>query len=311
MIVLRLRRSDTPAPAAWSAFRVAGHEIVTDVPLAALAAFAGPLPADVPALPEPAPPKAAATLADETYRGPAWLCGSTREVVCSVTTCGYELTVAGVGEFSVAADGSCVDCTASALDPADPALAEAVLGPALTLALALRGTFCLHASAVLSTAGVLLFLGPSGSGKSTVAAGIAGGDPRFTCLTDDVTPLAPSADGVEVRPRFPQLKLPDERQPASNAPHAVALRAAYLLGVPDAASSRAVSVEALDPARGLAALVRHTVAVRLFSRDLLAAYLEALAAAPALPVRVLRYPRRHEVLPEVAAALAADVADHQ
>ena len=47
---------------------------------------------------------------------------------------------------------------------------EALLGPALNLALAWRGVWCLHAGAVLHDGQVIVFLGVSGSGKSTLAA---------------------------------------------------------------------------------------------------------------------------------------------
>jgi hypothetical protein len=159
--------------------------------------------------------------AGEVFHGPAWLCGSTREVACSITLRGYELSVAGVGEFFVALRGQQISRTSGDLDPSDPAVAETVLGPALILALALHGTFCLHASAVLSPAGALLFLGPSGTGKSTLGSYLGGASGGFTPLTDDITPVVMSSAGPEVWPHFPQFKLPADRQPAHVAPERI------------------------------------------------------------------------------------------
>ena len=308
MIVLRNRRGGPwKQPPERHAFRIAGHDVVSDVPFAELAAFAAAAPSDVPLPPALGGDCGPADRGDEVFRGAAFLCGSTREVVCTSTLRGHELSVAGVGEFVVTPGGTQVLCTAGAAGLPDAALAEAVLGPALTLALAMQGTFCLHGSGVLSGAGALLFLGPSGTGKSTLAAHLAAAGGAFTPLTDDVTPVVLSPSGVEVRPRFPQLKLPADRQPAHDAAERVRLRAAYLLELPESGAADEVSVEGLDQSRGLAALVRHTVAVRLFGRDLLATYLEAIAGAPSLPVRRLRYPRRYEALPGVFACVAADL----
>ena len=56
------------------------------------------------------------------------------------------------------------------------------------------------------------------------------------------------------------------------------------------------------------ALVSHTVAARLFGKDLLAQHLAFCAQAAAqMPVRRLAYPRRFDTLPRVRDALAADL----
>jgi hypothetical protein len=56
-------------------------------------------------------------------------------------------------------------------------------------------------------------------------------------------------------------------------------------------------------------MVRHTVAVRLFGRSLMATYLSRIGAAWSVPVRRLSYPRRFEALPDVAAAITDDLDD--
>jgi hypothetical protein len=307
VIVIRLRGCPPPGvPPALYASRVGGHDVLCDVAIPHLAVGSAQTPAG-------SPPAAVKTeggpvaTCGEVFRGPAWLCGSTREVICGISEDGYELSVGGVGEFRVAPDGSAAVLLSDVRDPTDPTVAEAALGPVLVLALALRGTFCLHASAVASEQGAMLVLGESGAGKSTLAAHLTSAGGTLASLTDDVTPFVASAAGVEVRPHFPQLKLSGDRQPACHAPAQLPLRAAYVLEPPED-GEETVSVERLDQPHAAAALLRHTVAVRLFGRELLASYLAALAAAPRLPVTRLRYPRRLDVLPAVAATLAADLA---
>ncbi len=304
MIHVRVRNPERPGETAvWRAFRLAGHDVVSDVELVRVPGFAV---ADG-AVPPPAVElRPDVNDGEQVFHGPAFVCGSTREVACALTPRGYDLRVAGVGRFAVALDGSFVACVTSERTPEDADVAEAVLGPALTLALALQGTFCLHASAVASECGALLFLGASAAGKSTLASGLSRSGRAFGLLTDDITPIVPSPAGVEVWPHFPQPKLPAERQPAGVTPESIRLGAAYLLDLPGHSARGDVSIEPLDPARVLATIVRHTVAVRLFGRELLATYIGALAAARTIPVRRLRYPRRYEVIPDVAAALEAD-----
>jgi hypothetical protein len=61
------------------------------------------------------------------------------------------------------------------------------------LALRLRGTLALHASAVVIDDRAVAFVGPSGAGKSTTAAALA--LEGISVMTDDVVALERSADG--------------------------------------------------------------------------------------------------------------------
>jgi len=71
----------------------------------------------------------------------------------------------------------------------------------------LRGTTCLHASAVATEDGVVAFVGPSGAGKSTLAAALV--SRGWSLVSDDVLPLRRSPDGDEVLagPGLPELRL--------------------------------------------------------------------------------------------------------
>ena len=90
---------------------------------------------------------------------------------------------------------------------ADVALAGRIFVRALLpLLLQQRGLATLHASAVATDAGAVLFLGSSGAGKSSLAAALAQlGRPL---MADDVAAVARASDGqMEVLPATPRTKL--------------------------------------------------------------------------------------------------------
>jgi len=93
-------------------------------------------------------------------------------------------------------------------------LEEVVLGPGIMIALALRGTFTLHASACAVGDRVVLFVGDSGAGKSTLAAHLGRAEDGFTRLVDDVLPIELGTGRAPIaRIDYPQLKLPPDEQP--------------------------------------------------------------------------------------------------
>jgi hypothetical protein len=127
-----------------------------------------------------------------------------------------------------------------------------VCGPLLILALARRGVFCLHASAVLNAqGGAVLMLGRSGVGKSTLAR--ASRSP----LVDDIAPVAAIDGQLWLLPRFPQLKL---AQPFPTLPERVRVTQIWHMQTPDHLDRRALSALELTPI-----ILQHVVASRLFA----------------------------------------------
>ena len=189
-----------------------------------------------------------------------------------------------------------------------PVVVEAALGPALILALALQGTWTLHASAVFSDDRAVAFVGESGNGKSTLA-GFLGreGRPGWRLLADDMLPVVPGPGGLDVLPHFPQLKLAGEDCSPAALPERMPLAAIYVLP-PAAGRSKAVQVRRLGSRDAALAVVRHTVAARLFDGALLARHL-AFCAHAAAHIRICRltYPHRYELLPAVRDAIRADL----
>ena len=96
---------------------------------------------------------------------------------------------------------------------AQPVDEEVFLGPALLLALALRATFTLHASAIAYAGRAVLFAGDSGAGKSTLAAALARIQSRgATRLADDIVPVSIRGGRLVAWSDYPQLKLPPDAQ---------------------------------------------------------------------------------------------------
>ena len=204
------------------------------------------------------------------------------------------LEISGAGTFAMPHGQDRIE-----IDPepgaGDAAVEEAILGPALVLALARRGTFVLHASAVVWSGGILGFLGESGAGKSTLARLLAAEGAALAA--DDLLAVDESPAAL---PHLPQLKL-DEAAMAAIA----RLAPRYpLLGLYELAPGEEVAVEELPPVSAAALLLKHTVASRLFPRDLLAAHLAFMGEmAGRVAINRLRVPRRMDVGGEVLAKL--------
>lgn len=80
-----------------------------------------------------------------------------------------------------------------------------LLGPVLGFLLRLRGTTCLHASAVMIDGRAVVFAGGAGAGKSSTAAEFARAG--YTVVADDVVPLEELDDRFRVHPAYPRLRL--------------------------------------------------------------------------------------------------------
>jgi hypothetical protein len=84
-------------------------------------------------------------------------------------------------------------------------VATYLLGPVLGVLLRLRGTVCLHASAIALEGQSVACVGPPGAGKSTTAAILA--QRGWSVVSDDVVALAEERGAFCVLPAYPYLCL--------------------------------------------------------------------------------------------------------
>ena len=231
------------------------------------------------------------------YAGSGWIGSSDRAIECRTVPDGYELRVAGAGVFAVDADGGRIIVADRDQEAAPELVAEVIVGPALILAMALQGTFCLHASAVEVDGAAVLFVGESGAGKSTLGDQLARtGIGRR--LADDVLPLTIEGGRAFCLPHYPQLKLSPQEQIDSTVPERIPVRGIYDLWQLGATDD--LQVRRPAPREMVQRLIRHTVASRLFDRQLLANHLRFCSAlASATRVFNLYYPHRRDSIPEV------------
>jgi hypothetical protein len=283
-------------------YAVAGRAIVSDRPIPALEALRADRKPDFAVRRSPvALPQEAARVFD----GEARVGARERRVLCLATRSRDILQVSGAGAFAIPHGQAAIE-----VDPEpgaeEGAVVEALLGPALALALARLGVFVLHASAVVLAAsdapGVIGLLGDSGAGKSTLARLLVETGAGVALAADDL--LAVAAGPVAL-PHFPQLKL-DAAAMAAIAGLTPRYPLLGLYELAPAPAAAAVGSEVVRGASAAAILLGHVIAGRLFAEDLLSAQLDFVAGMVGrVPLRRLTVPRRMDVGAEVLRWLEA------
>jgi hypothetical protein len=245
---------------------------------------------------------------------------------------GYLLRFPELADFEVSPDGLDVTCL-----PA-PEVSEATsqhlyLNQVLPLALSKRGKLVFHASAVEVGDGAIAFVAESGRGKSTLAASFAVSGFRF--LTDDGLVVEPAADGFQVLPSHPSIRLWADSKEALIAPgvemapalsftckarflagdevrfcdRPKPLRQVYFLGDGSAATLR---FERLSPAQTLLEWVKHSFLLDVEEQSLLAAHFDQVADLANRPIHYrLDYPRRFEDLAGVRQAIVEHASEEK
>jgi hypothetical protein len=197
-----------------------------------------------------------------------------------------------VGTLHVSADARHIRVHArQGCDPA--ALRAQLLGPAAGLVLHHLGYPSLHASAIVSSAGAIAFMGWHGDGKSTIAAIHVVAGARL--LGDDVLPIELRDGDIFARPGLPPVK----RGPSSALGvgglvlSPTRLKAVYVLNRYDPIQSgcRVVTSNALTPRLALTVLLTHTCGREYLLPEETARLLPVYGRlAASVPVRVLNYP---------------------
>ena len=132
--------------------------------------------------------------------GSPWLSGAK-------TSQGYLLRFFGLADFSFDTAGRNICCYPLPQTPPQT-LRHLVLDQVLPLVLNLRGQEVLHATAVLTQAGVCAFTGLTGTGKSTLAANFL--QAGFAVMSDDCLVIEEQQAQVRAVPAYPGLRLWDD-----------------------------------------------------------------------------------------------------
>ncbi|MCU0836214.1 MAG: hypothetical protein MUC77_17570 [Chromatiaceae bacterium] len=241
---------------------------------------------------------------------------------------GYRLRFPDLADFEVSADGRLVTCL-----PA-PGISEATsqhlyLNQILPLVLSKQGKLVFHAAAVEVGDGAIAFVAESGRGKSTLAASFAVSGHRF--LTDDGLVVESGADGFEILPSHPSIRLWEDSEAALIPPAAGrappvsytskarllagddlvfcdaprALRRVYFLGD---GSAGELAIQPLSAAQALVEWVKHSFLLDIEERPRLASHFDQVAGLANRPIHFrLDYPRRFGDLPRMRQAIIEHV----
>jgi hypothetical protein len=240
----------------------------------------------------------------------------------------------GYAEFVLDHTGTAIRATSTAGVIFED-VASFLLGPVLGRALRLRGTPCLHASAVAVGDQALAIVGSKAAGKSTTAAGLA--VRGCAVLSDDIAVLGDDGGTYSVQPGYRRLRL---WNPAIQAfygsrdtlprvlsnrgkryldlepdgcesrwrfhPAPLPLAAIYVLG-PRRGAAAAPFIRALTPAQALIALTANRYAAHMLSRESRAREFHFLAQVSRhVPIRQVERPDDMGAVHQVCAAILED-----
>lgn len=125
-------------------------------------------------------------------------------LLCAKAEAGYRMRFPDLAEFFVDEAGREIVCVAESGTSTDT-LWHLLLDQLLPMVLTLQGREALHATAVLTPFGVCAFTGPAGTGKSTLAASFHLAN--YPVLSDDCLVLQEDGGRILATPAYPGLRL--------------------------------------------------------------------------------------------------------
>jgi hypothetical protein len=236
------------------------------------------------------------------YDGPGLIRGREERIRSLVRDDGRGRIVFADGEtYDVTAEGHAIERTCPGGTEWN---VERVLGAPFALAGARRGLYLLHASAIADDDGhAIALVAESGGGKSTLAEAAERESRGFRRIADDQLPVR-LGNRPTALPRFPQLKLSREEQFCDSRSSSFELVALVELRLSSGALEPRVT--RLSRRETAHALVRATVAARVFDPGALAAHFErCVESTQALTGYELELPVDLARLDEGLARLAA------
>jgi hypothetical protein len=248
------------------------------------------------------------------------------------TAGGFLLRFSSLCDFVLSHDLASVRCRPVPAVP-EETLRHILLDQVIPLWMSARGKVVLHASAVQSPVGALVFLGATGQGKSTIAASLCNGG--FSLLTDDCIHLRIEGDRLVGVPSYPSLRLWSDtaRELFGAAPSLLPvahytdkgrvgsesvrfrftaeptpIRAVYSIECDTKSNGKPVSIVAMTAAESFFELLRSSHRLDLTDRTRLGDEFGFLSRIPEMvPIRRLFYPRDFAVLPHVRRLIMNDV----
>lgn len=229
------------------------------------------------------------------YHGEAPFAGKLQEVHCWYQGQIIQLDIAGQPACGIDLENQHIHLF-SAGDFDERQNLELVTGPAMMLVLAAQGIYCLHAGCVATPMGTIALMAESGVGKSTLSAHC---DTAWRQLADDILPLQLVGAGNQYQAllgQYPQLKLNNAQvaQPAGEA-----LQLDLLVRLVKQPVSQ-VECKPLTKPAGMLQVIRHTVAAKLFTDQMLRAHTHiAKRLTSRVPIIEVAYPRDISLLPQL------------
>lgn len=246
---------------------------------------------------------------------------------------GYLLRFTALADFQISADGKKIYCF-SGTDIPPETIRHLLLDQVVPLILSHQGHIVFHASCVVLSNGLAVaFLGESGMGKSMLTAYLTAQGAAL--VTDDCCLLEERKGRLWVVPSYPGLRLwpenisgifSSEVELAVVAHYTgkkrvlfnrgnlrfcatpVPLHRVYTLSYPENSEAQEISIATIGPREAFIEVLKHSFHLDITSRQKLidsTTKLSHLAARDI--VRQLSYPRDFFLLPNVHAALLADV----
>jgi hypothetical protein len=243
----------------------------------------------------------------------------------------YYLRFPGLAAFELSDGFSKIQFSSMTSTPPET-IRHLALDLVIPLALSAKGNLVLHASAVRSSSGAVLFIGPSGNGKSTLAAGFS--QAGIPVLADDAVLIEESQKKVFARPSYPSLRLwqdmadglfgsevsfpnvahytPKKRIPLpperlTSTKGRVLVRKVYVLASPQEAKDFRIQIEPLSTHQACVEIIRHSYCLDPSDREALDnSFRRAARIAARIPFFHLSYPRHTRFLPRVRRAVLND-----
>ena len=230
-------------------------------------------------------------------------------------------------EFHVSGDGTRV-LWRRLLGVPDEVLFTYLLNQVLSHCLVLRGVEPLHATSVVVNGKAIAIMGDSGYGKSTLAAALL--RKGYPLLTDDLMALEFLGTGIRAHPSLARLKLhPDSADAAFERrrslpmntftdkmilPLEISEHVAYpvplgaIFVIPSSSGSDAITIRRAEGQQAMLPLIKNSFNAAFLNRQRLEQQFDfACRLAKSVPISLLSFPRRLDLLPAVAGALLADL----